>query len=100
MLAAARAEIDQIVRCADDLFLMLNHQQRVAFVAQIMHDAHKLADVARVQSNARLVHDKERVDQRCAKARRQIHALDFAAAQRARRSVEREIADAHLAEII
>ena len=48
MLAATRAEIDQIVRCADDLFLVLDDQQGVAFVAQIVHHAHQLTNIARV----------------------------------------------------
>ena len=48
MLTAARTEIDQIVRCADDLFLVLDDQQGVAFVAQIMHHAHQLTNIARV----------------------------------------------------
>ena len=100
MLAAARAEIDQIIGCANDLFLMFDHQQRISFVAQVVHYPHQLADIARVQPDARLVHDKQSVHQRRTKACREIHPLDFAAAQRARRTIESEITDADLAEII
>src|SRR5215831_46509 len=100
VLAATRAEIDQIIRGSNDLFLVLDDKQRVSFVAQIMHHAHQLPDIARVQSNAWFVHDKQRVYQRRAKAGSEVHALDFAAAQRARRSIEREITHADLAEII
>ena len=84
MFAAARTEIDQIIRGANDLFLVLDDKQRIAFVAQIMHHAHQLPYIARVQPDAWFVHDKERVYQRRAKACREVHALDFAAAQRAR----------------
>ena len=42
-------------------FLVLDHQQRVAFVAQVMHHAHEPADVARMQTDTRFVHDEERV---------------------------------------
>src|SRR5262249_34615313 len=90
----------QIIRGSNDLFLVLDDKQRVSFVAQIMHHAHQLPDIARVQSNAWFVHDKQRVYQRRAKAGSEVHALDFAAAQRARRSIEREITHAALAEII
>ena len=48
VLAAARAEIDQIVRCTDDLFFVLDDQQGVAFVAEIVHHAHQLTNIARV----------------------------------------------------
>jgi hypothetical protein len=48
VLAAAGAEIDQIVCCADDLCLVLDNEQGVAFVAEIMHHAHQLTDIARV----------------------------------------------------
>ena len=63
MFAAARTEIDQIIRGANDLFLVLDDKQRIAFVAQIMHHAHQLPYIARVQPDAWFVHDKERVYQ-------------------------------------
>ena len=53
-----------------------------------------------MQSNARLVHYKQRVHERRAEAGRQIHALHFAAAQRARGTIKREITDADFAKII
>ena len=58
MFAAAGAQIDQIIRGSNDLLLVLDHQKRVAFVAQIVHHAHQLADIARVQPDARFVHHK------------------------------------------
>ena len=48
MLAAARTEINQVIRGADDLLLVLDHQQGVAFVTQIMHHAHQLTNIARM----------------------------------------------------
>ena len=78
---------------------MLDHEQRVAFVAQIVHDANEPADIARMQTDARLVHDEKRVHERRAETGGQIDALDFAAAQRAGRTIEREITDADFAEI-
>ena len=80
--AAAGPDIDQIISSANDLFLVLDHEQRIAFVAQIVHHAHQLADVARMQSDAGLVHDEECVHKRCAKTGREVDALDFSAAQR------------------
>ena len=57
------AEIDDVVRRANDLFFVLDHEQRVAFVAQIVHDLDEPADIAGVQPDAWLVHDKQRADQ-------------------------------------
>ena len=78
---------------------MLDDEQRVAFVAQIVHHAHQPPDVARMQSDARFVHDEERVHERRAEAGREIDALHFAAAQRAGRAIEREITEPDLAKI-
>ena len=64
----------------NDRFLVLDHEQRVAFVAQIVHDANEPADIARMQPDARFVHDEKRVNERRAETRREIDALHFAAA--------------------
>jgi hypothetical protein len=63
VLTAARTEVDQIVCGANDLFLMLDYQQRVAFIAQVAHHPHELPDIARVQPDARFVHHKQRIHQ-------------------------------------
>ena len=47
------------------------------------------SDIARMQADARLVHDEERVDERRAETGRQIDALHLAAAQGARGTIER-----------
>ena len=48
---------------------------------KIVHHAHQPADVARMQTDARLVHDEECVHERCAEAGGEIDPLHFAAAQ-------------------
>ena len=90
----------RLIGRADDRFLVLDDEQRVAFVAQIVHHANQPADIARMQTDARFVHDEERVHQRRAETGREIHALHFAAAQRARGAIEREITEPDFAEII
>ena len=66
MFTPARAEIDQIIGGANDLLFMFDHEQRIAFIAQIVHHAHQPANIAWMQPDTRLVHDKKRVHQRCA----------------------------------
>ena len=102
-LAAGRAapgsEFKKMVGLAHDRLLVLDDEHGVAAVAQALHHADELAHVARMQADARLIEDKERVDQRIAEAGGEIDALDFAAAQRARGAVEREITEADLEQI-
>ena len=88
-----------MIRRAHHRLLVLDDEQRVAFVAQLLHHADEPAGVARMQADAWFIEDEERVHQRRAEAGGEIHALDFAAAEGARRAVEREIAEADFAEI-
>ena len=55
--------------------------------------------VARVQADRRLVEHEQRVHERRAERGGQVDALHLAAGQRARLAVEREVAQAHFAEI-
>ena len=97
--AATGSEFEQVVRLAHDGFLVLDDEHRVAAIAQPFHHADELAHVARVKADTRLVEDEEGVDERIAEARGEIDALDFAAAERARGAVEREIAEADFEQI-
>ena len=42
---------------------MLDHKERVALVAQIVHHTHEPANIARMQANAWLVHHEKRIDE-------------------------------------
>ena len=83
----------------DDRLFVFDDEERVAFVAQIVHHAHQPADVARMETDARLVHDEEGVDERRAETGREVDALDFAAAQRPRRAIEGEITNPDLTKV-
>ena len=98
-LTATGTDVDQIVRCADDLFVVLDYEQGIAFVAQVVHHAHEPPNVARMQSDAWFVHDEECVHQRCAETGGEIDPLHFAAAQGASRTIEGEITDADFAKV-
>src|SRR5207302_723749 len=64
--AATGADVDQVVGCADDLLIVLDHEQGIAFIAQVVHHSHEPPDVAGMQSDAGFVHDEECVHERCA----------------------------------
>ena len=86
--------IENAVRRQHDLRIVLDDDQRVARIAQPLHHADDALHVARMQPDRRLIQHEQRVDQRRAERRRQIDPLHFAAGQRARLAVERQIAEA------
>ncbi len=53
-----------------------------------------------MQADGRLIQHEQRVDERGAERRREVDALDFAAGQRARLAVERQISEADIVEIV
>ena len=98
-LARAGAQVEQPVRGQHDLRIVFHDHQRVARIAQAMHHLRHALHVARMQADRGLIQHEQRVHQRGAERRRQVDALDFAARQRARLTIEREIAEAHFAQI-
>ena len=97
--AGTRTHVEDAVRSEHDLRIVLDHDERVAGVAQLVHDVDHASHVARMQADRRLVEHEERVDERRAERGRQVDALDFAARERARLAVEREIAQSHFAQV-
>ena len=100
LLPRARAHVDHTVSSQHDGRVVFDHHQRIAGIAQSVHGFGDAAHVARVQADARLVQHKQGVDQRSAQGRRQVDALHFAAAQGAALPVEREVTNAHIAQIL
>ena len=79
---------------------MLHHHQGVAGVAQALHGHDDAVHVSRVQADAGLVQHKQGVDQRGAQRRGEVDALHLAARQGAALPVQREVADADLAQVL
>ena len=98
-LAGAGAHVDQPVGGEHHRRVVLDHDQGVAGVAQAMHRQHDPAHVARMQADRRLVEHEQGIDQRGAERGGEVDALDLAARERAALPVERQVADADVAEI-
>ena len=94
----AGAEIDDVVRDRDGLRLVLHDEHRVALVAQLQQQVVHPLYVMGVQSDGGLVEDIGDVGERGAEMADHLGALRLAARQRARRPVEREVAQADLHE--
>ena len=98
-LARPRAHVDDAVGRPHHRRVMLHHHQRVASIAQAQHRLGDAVHVARVQADAGLVQHEQGVDQRGAQRRRQVDALHLAATQGAALPVQRQVADADIAQI-
>ena len=96
--AGAGADVEDAVGCEHDLRIVLDHHQRIAGIAQPVHDFDHPVHVARMQADRRFVEHEQRVDERSAERGGQVDALDLAARKRAALPVEREVTQAHIAQ--
>ena len=94
----AGPELDHVVGGANRVEIVLDDEHRVAAVAQPEQQLEQAVHVARVQSDGRLVEHVERVDEPRAERVGEADALRFAAGERARGAIEREIVEADVAE--
>ena len=92
------SEVDDVVGDHDRLRLVLDDEHGVALVAQLEEQVVHPRDVVRVKPDRRLVEDVGDVGQRGPDVADHLGALRLAPRQRARRAVEREIAEADLDE--
>ncbi len=92
------AEVDDVVGDHDRLRLVLDDEHGVALVAQLEEQVVHPLDVVRVQADRRLVEDVGDVGQRGPDVPDHLGALRLSPGQRARRAVEREVAEADLDE--
>ena len=96
--AAARPEIDEEIAGADRLDVVLDDQHRGTEIDQAPQVSEQAPGVARVKADGRLVEHVERAREPGAELRGQAQALDLAARKRARRAIEREVAEPDLVE--
>ena len=98
MHARARADVDDVVGGEDRVLVMLDHEHRIAEVAQAPERVEEARVVALVQADGRLVEHIEHARQPGADLRGEPDALAFAARQRAGIAAEREIIEADIVE--
>ncbi len=94
MLARARPHVDEPVRGAHHLLVVLDDENGVAQILEPLERRDQPAVVALVQSDRRLVEDVEHPDQLRTDLGREPKPLRFAAGERLRGTVELEVADA------
>ena len=79
--------------------VVFHHHQGVARITQAVHGFDDAVHVTRMQANAGLVQHEQGIHQRGAQGRGQVDALHLTAAQGAALAVQREVTQAHLAEV-
>ena len=89
--AGAGAEVHQVVGGPHRVLVVFDHEDRVAHVAEAFEAREQAGVVARVQPDTRFVEDVQHADQPAADLRREPDALRFAAGERGRLAVEREV---------
>ena len=100
LAAGAGAHVDHAVGRQHHGGVVLHHHQGVARIAQAQHGLGDAVHVARVQANAGLVQHKQGGDQAGAEGGGEVDALHLPAAQCAALPVEREVANAHVAQVL
>ena len=99
-LPRAGAHVDQAVGGQHHGRVVLHHHQGVARVPQAVHRLHDAVHVARVQPDAGLVQHEQGVDQGRAQCGGEVNTLHLAAAEGAALPVQRQVTQAHLAQVL
>ena len=96
MHARTRTDIDHIVGLANRVLVVLDHDHRVAEVAQVLQRVEQPFVIALMQANGRLVENVHHADQPGADLAGQTNALRFAAGQGVGAAVQRQIVQADI----
>src|SRR4029078_1237998 len=93
MNARRRADVEDVVGGTDGVLVVLDHNHRVAEVAQALEGFEQPRIVALVQADAGFVENIKHAGKTGPDLRGEPDALAFAAGQRTRRAREREIVE-------
>ena len=88
--------IDEVVRAADHLLVVLHHHDGVAALLQAVEHIDEALVVARMEADGRLVEDVEHANEAAADLRGQADALHLAAREGRALAVEGEIVEPHI----
>ena len=92
------ADVDDVVGGADDFFVVLYDDYRVAQLLELAQDADELVRVAAMEADAGFVQYVEATYEAAAQRGGQVDALAFAAGQGVAQTVQCQIAQAHVDE--
>jgi hypothetical protein len=90
-MPSARSNVDQVIACPHQRFIMFDHHDRIALLLQIAQSGNQSIVIARMQADGRLVQEVQNAHEPRADAGSQTHPLPFTAAKRIGRAVQCEI---------
>ena len=96
--AGAGAEVDEVIRLAHRILVVLDHDHGIPDVTQMAERIEQAIIVALVQADAGFIKNVEDADEARADLRGEPDALRFTAAERAALAVQREIAQPDIVE--
>ena len=99
--ASLGSEIDDPVRAFDDLDVVLDHEDAVAFVHEALQELQQQRDVVEVQTGGGLVEEKQCFLVGCRRLQKvadELQSLRLAAGQSVERLAETQVTEARLAE--
>ena len=94
-LARARPQVQQMIRRAQHIRVVLHHQDRVPQVAQLFENMNQPRRVPRMQPDRRLIQHIQRANKPRAQRSGQLNALRLAAGERRSQPVQRQVLQAH-----
>ncbi len=96
VLTRPGTDVDDVVGDTDRLLVVLDHDDRVAELAQPDERVDQTLVVALVQADRRLVEHVQHTDEAAPDLRREADALRLASGERARRPVEAQVVEPHV----
>ena len=96
--AGARSDVDDVVGATNGFFVVLDHDHRVAEVAQVHERTQQPCVVALMQADRRLVEDVHHADETCADLACEPDALRFTAGQRVGAAIQGQVVQADVVE--
>ena len=96
----ARPHVDHAVCRQHNGWVVFDHHQGIACIAQAKHGFDDAAHIARVQANAGLVQHEQGIDQRRAQRGGEVDPLNLAARQGAALTIQGQVANADVAQIL
>ena len=96
VFARSGANIHNIVRRTDRIFIVFNHNERISKIAHSLKRCEQARVIPLVQADARFVKDIQHAHKAGADLRGQADALCFAAGKRCSRAGKRQVIKPHI----
>src|SRR5262249_27566573 len=91
MLTGPWPQVENAITLPNDFRVVFHHHDGILILLQVVQNLHETAAITRVQADARLIQDVQRVDQRGPQRRGQVDALYLASGEGARLALQCQV---------